>query len=1299
FLPAWAGEKVVLQLRWDHQFQFAGYYAAKWQGYYENVGLDVEIRSAVTREAIRSAVSEVAEGRADFGIGAADILKARDSGAPLVVVAAIFQQSAAAFYTRKETVIHSPGDFLRLRVARRPNDLIDIEFQAMLKAEGFDPEHIEPYPHQPGLAHLISGKVDVAPGYAINIPFTAKTNGVELNEIRPVQYGIDFYGDALFTRQDIIDRSPDLVARFKAASIKGWEYALENSDTMVGRIVEELNRIKTVDDLAQLNRYQSQGVSKLTHYPVVELGHINPDRWAKMHHFLKRIGLVKNPLDIDALIFDPERTARLAAEKRQKQILYGLGMIAAVSCLGLLWILVLRRAVRMKTKDLTSANQLLKKNERYLNNIFEAAQNVAFVITDLGGRETKILDMSPGAETIFQVSKPEAVGRKVAVFHPSEDVEHFPAMQKKLAESGIGFSGETTLVRKSGDTFPALFSLFPRYGEDGNLIGTLGVSIDISKQKKEEEKYRKTIDGSIDGFLSVDIRGQILEVNSAYCRLTGYEPSALKRMKIADVEALERPDDVEERIKKIIVQGTDKFETRHRCKDGSIIELEVSTVFDRSGDGVFYSFIRDITARKLREAALRASEEKFANIYHQSPMLISISTIEEGRYIDVNESFCRLTGYAREEVIGSRSVDLGLISSEDRRIIFSRVTRQKAISDHEVRLTKKGGSTFHGLLSCVPIRYEGNDHLLSIINDISERKRVEEELLEHREEEKKLTQRLQSLWHIASMGGESIQRICNYALAEIEKITQSQYSFLGFLNDAQTEMTIHSWSTEAMADCEITDKPLTFPIKTAGIWASSVRDRAPLIINDYKAGHNDKLGLPEGHVPITRTLSVPVIEDDRVVAVAAVANKKTAYTEDDATQIDAFVKNVMILVRRKETDEEKHELEKQLRQLQKNEAIGTLAGGIAHDFNNILFPIVGFAEMMADDLPENSPFHTYLNEILSGAKRATDLVRQILTFARQTEEEHVPLQPHLIINEVLKLIRSTLPSNINITHAIAKDCGLICADATHIHQVSMNLLTNAYHSMASDGGSLRVTLSSVEKDELPPGLSLEDKPHVKLTVSDTGCGMNRETLEKIFDPYFSTKPKDKGTGLGLSVVKGIVLKYGGDIEVESVPGEGSEFKVYFPVIQADVSLSDVENEPAVIGGEERILLVDDEKPVLKLQNQMLTRLGYAVQAVNSSTEALEMFLGAPDQFDLIITDMTMPQMTGDRLTLRVREGGYPVPIIICTGYSERISVDQAKAIGANGLVFKPVVKTRLADMVRQALDQSAREDENQAWID
>jgi len=385
---------------------------------------------------------------------------------------------------------------------------------------------------------------------------------------------------------------------------------------------------------------------------------------------------------------------------------------------------------------------------------------------------------------------------------------------------------------------------------------------------------------------------------------------------------------------------------------------------------------------------------------------------------------------------------------------------------------------------------------------------------------------------------------------------------------------------------------------------------------------------------------------------------------------------------------ETKKLEAQLRQAHKMESIGTLAGGVAHDFNNILFPIMGFAEMALDDLSKDSPTRNNIEEILQGTKRASELVKQILTFSRHTDKVLKPLKIQLVIREVLKLIKSTLPASIEINQYISNKCGLVMADPTQIHQVAMNLLTNTYHAMEAEGGKLDVTLKEVDLDvDDLKDLAMVPGTYVCLTVADTGIGMDQSVISRIFDPYFTTKQNGKGTGLGLAVVYGIVKEYGGDIRVYSELGKGTAFHVYLPVLQTQVETRESQVISPVVGGKERILLVDDEEPIVRMEKQMLERLGYHITVRTSSIEALEAFRAAPDKFDLVITDMTMPNMIGIQLAKKLLEIKSGIPIIICTGFSEIISEDNAKAMGICGYIMKPVIIRKLADKVRELLDQ------------
>jgi PAS domain S-box-containing protein len=383
-------------------------------------------------------------------------------------------------------------------------------------------------------------------------------------------------------------------------------------------------------------------------------------------------------------------------------------------------------------------------------------------------------------------------------------------------------------------------------------------------------------------------------------------------------------------------------------------------------------------------------------------------------------------------------------------------------------------------------------------------------------------------------------------------------------------------------------------------------------------------------------------------------------------------------------------LEKELRQAQKMEALGRLAGGIAHDFNNILMGIIGYTEMALYKAPAGHSIQHYLKRVLDGSSRASDLVKQILTFSRQSEQERKLVHIAPIVSEGLKLLRSTLPSTIQIHQDIAvpQEEWVVLADPTQIHQVLMNLCTNAAHAMRVKGGVLSVSLSAVQADaQISQHSTPTERSYVCLAVSDTGHGMDAAVMERIFDPYFTTKKIGEGTGMGLAVVQGIVKSWGGVITVSSEPDKGTTFYVFLPRIEEELQPT-VETLVTPATGTERILFVDDEKILVDLGKEILGSLGYCVSITTSSLEALETFRAQPGDFDLVITDMTMPDLNGSELARELMAIRSDIPIILCTGFSEMIDENKAKEAGIREFVMKPYVVSDIANVIRKVLEQT-----------
>ncbi len=389
----------------------------------------------------------------------------------------------------------------------------------------------------------------------------------------------------------------------------------------------------------------------------------------------------------------------------------------------------------------------------------------------------------------------------------------------------------------------------------------------------------------------------------------------------------------------------------------------------------------------------------------------------------------------------------------------------------------------------------------------------------------------------------------------------------------------------------------------------------------------------------------------------------------------------------KKAEKEKKQLEGRLNQAQKMEAIGTLAGGIAHDFNNILASILGYADMAKEDTPAGSTVAKDLDKVLKAGYRAKDLVKQILAFSRQGKAERIPFQPASVIKEALKMLRSSIPTTIEIHEDIDPICGVILADPTQFHQILMNLCTNAFHAMEETGGKLSISLKDMElrSDDFPDEQGIASGNYVELTVRDSGPGIDPNLVDKIFEPYFTTKETGKGTGMGLAIVHGIIKSYGGTITVENNPGVGAAFHVFLPVTESE-AVPEIDSTEPIQEGQERILFVDDEELLADMGKDMLERLGYKVTTRESSLDALETFQNQPDQFDLVITDQTMPGMTGADLARRMLQIRPDIPIILCTGYSTIMSEEKAKSFGIKEFALKPIVKKDIAKLIRKVFD-------------
>lgn len=855
-----AVENVTLQLKWTHQFQFAGYYAAIEKGYYNQKGLDV---SLVEGKPGQNEIDEVVSGRANFGVGMADILLARFKGQSVVVLANIFQHSPSVILTMKESMISSPQDLFGKKIMMVPG-YKSAELQAMLVNEGISIDKVTILKPTWKLDDLIDGRVSAMASYISSAPYFLKKKNLSYVIIPPTSYGIDFYGDNLFTSEQEIKHHPNRVRAFREASIKGWQYAMENPEEIIDIILLKYASGKeniTKDFLInEASVYQN-----LILPDFVKIGHINPGRWKHIADTYVKLGMTDKDYSLEGLIYDP---VMAKFDWGHWSIKAGIGVIL----LAFGWVTFLVFVNRRINKEI----EVRKKVER--------------------------------------------------------------------------------------------------------------------KSRENKELFRA-----------------VFEQAGGYC---------------------------------LLLQPTDN----------------------------------------------------------------GIPTI-----LDANEAACRAHGYTRDEMIGSPVADLD--DEEGKKLVRERT---KIIMSGKTLVVE-------------------NDHL-------------------HKDGS-------------------------------------------------------------------------VFPV---AVYANRIdfEDRPPIIVS----------------------------------------------TEFDISD-------------KRKAEAEKRILETHLQQAQKMESIGKLAGGIAHDFNNVLYPIIGFTQMSMEELPKTHPVQENLQDILSGAKRARDLVKQILLFSRQKEQVLSPNSLKPLIEEALKLLRMTIPANIDIEANLYDGKDYVLCDATEIHEVVMNLCTNAYHSMELDGGRIKISLNKIQPDtdlKLPPG------DYICLSVNDNGIGISDTIKDKIFEPYYTTKGIGKGSGLGLSVVHGIVKNYKGGIEVKSSHEKGTTFNIFLPIVENDVEIENEQEKENKLFGNERILFVDDEKSIVKLGVRSLEKMGYTVAGIESSIEAFALFKSKPNNFDLVITDMAMPGMEGTELSQKIFEIRPDMPIILCSGFSNKIDKEKAKKLNIKSFIDKPILMGALVKEVRGILDKCGR---------
>ena len=907
-------------------------------------------------------------------------------------------------------------------------------------------------------------------------------------------------------------------------------------------------------------------------------------------------------------------------------------------------------------RDITEskrAEEALRYSEARLRQIIDLVPLMIFV-KDWDGN---FLLANRAVARAYNTSVAALTGENHRDFHPDADeLQRMSRDDRQVMESGkTRFIAEESFTDSNGNVHSVQTSKVPFYPSGENIRAVLGVSIDVTEQllardalRESGERLSQILDFLPDPTFAIDLEGKVISWNRAVEEMTGLGARSIlgkanyeyalpfygeRRPLLIDL-VFQSNEEIREKYSFIQTDGDILIaEADVPVRGGEIRSLagKARPLYDTNGKiiGAIES-IRDVTGLKRTEEMLRESEERYRSVV-ENMQDVFYRTDRGGVITMVSPSASGLYGAPHEELLG-KNIEALWMYPHERAEMLERMRRDGFVRDYEVTCRNWGGMPVN--VAITSNYWKDRDGAIrgveGIVHDMTERKQAEEERA-------RLVRAIEQIaegiiitdadWNI-EYANPAFERISGYAGEEIVG------RHIRVLNGGKHAKGFYEQVGEALLKGEawsghIKNRKKDGALYDAEITASAIRDSAGAIKN-YVSIHRD----------VSREL----------------------------------------------------QLEKELRQAQKMESLGTLAGGIAHDFNNMLFIIRGFTELAKRDAGEGSRISTKLDGVLKTAERATELVKQILAFSRRSEQQKIPLQLGAVIEEAMKILRASLPSTLEIRTELQSE-STVLADPTQMHQVLMNLCTNAAHSMQDAGGVLEVGLADVligpepeaSLNVLPPGR------YVELKVKDSGCGIDPSIMDSIYDPFFTSKGPGEGTGLGLSVVHGIVKSQGGTIDVESAPGKGTVFSVLMPVWENDRAYTRVleDDISPVVHGRERVLVVDDEPLLAEMIQDMLDMLGYDAVLCSSAMEALEIFrLNRSEKpFDLVLTDMTMPDITGADLARMLFELQPDIPVMLTTGFSNEIDEEKARGMGIKGFLMKPLKMEQLATELRKVLEE------------
>ena len=843
-----------------------------------------------------------------------------------------------------------------------------------------------------------------------------------------------------------------------------------------------------------------------------------------------------------------------------------------------------------------------------------------------------------------------AVGEEPSFFPGKNQFELYPNAENRAIFQRVVDTGEAFFVAGMSFEFPCEpergitywdWSLIPATDKGGRVIGLVFTASDVTRSKRAEETLRKgeeqnrmVLQAAMDGFWVTDTGGRLLQVNEAYCRMSGYAEHELLAMHVWDVEAAEKAIDTAEHIRRVIAVGQDRFKSRHRHKDGGEYDVEVSVRYRPVDGGRLVAFLHDISEQERAEKALTHSRDLMRYIIEHNRSAIAVHD-RDLNYVYVSQRYLDEYGVKDPDIIGKHHYEVFPDLPQKWRDVHQKALAGQISSAEDDPYVREDGSVEWTRWECRPW-YESDGSVGGII--------IYTEVITERMRDRMELERLRSA---IEQSGETIV------------ITNAEGA-IAYANPAFEKAT--------------------------GYARSEVLGRNPRIL---KSGAHDQTF----YSAMWKTLSEGLTWHGRLVNKR---KDGSLFTEDASISPILDVSGAVVnyvAVKRDITEQlrmerEKAQVEEQYRQSQKVEAIGRLAGGVAHDLNNLLTPILGYGDMLLGAPGADDATRQQADEIVRAGLRARDLVRQLLAFGRKQTLQYKPLDLNKAVKGFEKLLRRTIREDIRIEIVLAPHLPPTLADAGQIEQVIMNLSLNAQDAMPKGGGlTLETGVVEIDRAYADAHSEADVGTYVALAVSDTGCGMSEEVLQHVFEPFFSTKG-ELGTGLGLSTVYGIVRQHGGSVRAYSEPGVGATFTVYLPVsAETGVEESAGASADASLGGSETILLAEDNGMVRNLAHTILSRRGYTVLAAANAGEALALLDSHPGTIHVLLTDVVMPDMNGRDLFAAAARKRPDLKVLYMSGYPGDVIANRGVLDERIAFIQKPFSSPGLVAKVREVLDR------------